>query len=107
MEEDIEQLKSILEKYRKELILFNEPHFTERLILREGNREEVIANILKPDRLVYSYQEIGKYGEIKHILHFKIKDNKTMILPIIINEKGLYIITYIMRYRSVNKKWQN
>lgn len=102
-EDDIEILKKKLRKYNQEDIKFNEPHFTQQLRLREGNREEVIKNILNPENLVYSYQEKGKYGDIKHCLHFKISRNRTMRLPVIFSKKGLYILTYIMRYRP----WQS
>lgn len=104
-EDDIEELKSKLKDYRRDDIEFNEPHFTIRLQLREGEREEVIKNLLNPDNLVYSYQEKGKYGDMKHSLYFKISNTKTMKIPIIFdrnNKKSLYIITYIMRYRP----WQ-
>jgi hypothetical protein len=105
-EDHIEDIKRKLKNYKREEIEFNEPHFTQQLILREGNKEEVINNLLNPDKLIYSYQEKGKYGDTKHILHFKISNNRTMRLPIIFDKNGkksLYILTYVMRYR----KWQN
>ncbi len=105
-EDDVDKIKKKLRNYKKQDIEFNDPHFTQQLILREGNKDEVIRNILNPDKLVYSYQEKGKYGDIVHCLHFKISNTRTMRLPVIFdrnNKKGLYIITYIMRYRS----WQN
>lgn len=40
-EEDIEELKKKLKTYKKEQIIFNEPHFTQQMILREGNKEEL------------------------------------------------------------------
>jgi len=105
-EEDLEKLKKKLKSYNKEDIEFNEPHFTQQLELREGSKEEVINNLLKPDKLVYSYQEKGKYGDIVHCLHFKLSNTRTLRLPVIFdinNKKGLYILTYIKRYRS----WQS
>ena len=104
--DDLEELKKKLRDYKKENIIFNEPHFTQQLKLREGNRDEVINNLLNSDKLVYSYQEKGKFGDVKHNLHFNISDTKTMRIPVILdpnNKKGLYIITYIMRYRN----WRN
>lgn len=105
-EDDIEKIKKKLVTYKREDIEFNEPYFTNRLLLREGNKEEVIKNLLNPEKLVYSYQEKGKYGDAKHCLHFEISNNRTMRLPVIFDrndKKGLYIITYIMTYR----RWQN
>ena len=54
--DDIEKLKNKLRSYERKDIKFNEPHFTQQLILREGNKEEVINLLLNPDKLVYSYQ---------------------------------------------------
>ena len=102
-EDDLEELKKKLRFYRKENIKFNEPHFTNQLILREGDRKEVLRHILNPDNLVYSYQEKNKYGTIRHCLHFKISNSRTMRLPVFFEKGNLYILTYIMRYRP----WQN
>ncbi len=105
-EDDIQKIKNKLRTYTKKDIEFNEPHFTQQLLLREGNEEDVITNLLNPDKLVYSYQEKGKYGDTIHCLHFKISNTRTMRIPVILdkdNEKSLYIITYIMRYRA----WQH
>lgn len=102
---ELEKLKKKLKSYNEKEIRFNDPHFTQQLILREGSKKEVIKNILNPDKLVYFYKEKGKYEDIIFCLHFKISNTRTMRLPIIFDKgkKGLYIITYIMRYRS----WQN
>ena len=105
-EDDIEVLKKKLKEYKAEEITFNEPHFTQQLMLREGNKDEVIKYLLSQHNLVYSYQERGKYGDTIHCLHFKISNTRTMRLPVIFdrnNKKDLYIITYVMRYR----KWQS
>jgi len=105
-EDNIEELKNKLREYDRSCILFNEPHFTQQITLRQGSKEDIIKNLLNPDKLVYSYQEKGKYGDIIHCLHFKISNNRTIRLPVIFdrnNRKSLYIITYIMRYRP----WQN
>lgn len=105
-EDNVEELKKKLKKYFKKDVEFNDPHFSQQLELREGNKEEVIKNLLNPKNLIYSYPEKGKYGDIKHCLHFKISNTRTMRLPVIFDrhgKKSLYIITYIMRYR----RWQN
>jgi len=104
--DDIKKLKKKLKEYKKEDMEFNEPHFTQQLYLREGTKKEVINNLLKPENLVFSYKEKGKYGDTIHCLHFKLSNTRTLRLPVIFdknNEKGLYILTYIKRYRS----WQN
>src|SRR3989344_5955485 len=94
---ELEDLKNKLRSYKKNEIIFNEPHFTERLILREGNRFEVINNLLNPENLIYFTTEIGKYGDVKYNLYFKIDKNKTMKIPIIFSQygKSIYIITFI------------
>ena len=105
-EDDVEEIKQKLKNYFREDISFNEPHFTQQLLLREGSREQVIGFLLNPDKLVYSYEEKGRGNEVRHCLHFKLSNNRTLRIPVIFDkngEKGLYILTYIMRYR----RWQN
>lgn len=102
-EDDIEEVKKKLRTCKKEDIIFNNLHFENMLLLREGSKEDVIKNVLNPSKLVYSYQEKGRKGDIIHNLHFKISNTRIMKLPVIFGKKGLYIITYIMRYRA----WQN
>lgn len=104
-EEELEDVKTRLRSYKREEIIFNEPHFTLRLVLRDGKREDVISALLKPDKLVYSYKEVGKLGDTVHCLYFAVSNTRTMYLPVIFDRHGrksLYIITYILRYRP----WQ-
>jgi hypothetical protein len=105
-EDDLEELKKKILSYKETEIEFNDPHFSQQLAVREGSKKEVISHLLNPEKLVYSYSEKGKYGDIIHCLHFKISNTRTMRLPVIFDrdsKKGLYIITYIMRYRH----WQS
>lgn len=105
-EDDIQEIKIKLRKYNRNQIRFNEPHFTQQLMLRDGNREDIIKNLLIPEKLSYSYSSKGKYGDTVHCLHFAISNTRTIRLPVIFernNEKCLYIITYIIRHR----RWQN
>ena len=99
-------MKAKLRTYREEDVMFNGPHFTEQLLLRSGDRNQVINNLLNPENLVWYYQEIGKHGDTKYSLYFRINDDKTMKIPAIFDKsgkKGLYIPTYVMRYRN----WQS
>ena len=68
MKEGIEELRDRLKTYKS--IKFNDPHFTQQLILREGSKEEVIKNLQNPEKLIYFSKEEGKFGDIKYILHF-------------------------------------
>ena len=102
----LKELKDRLKKYSENQIVFNEPHFSQQLALREGSRKEVISNLLNPDNLKYYYKENGKYGDTIYCLHFRISNTRTIRLPVIFDrggKKNLYIITYIMRHRA----WQN
>ncbi len=104
-QDDLEKTKQLLCSYECNQIIFNEPHFTNQLLLRDGSREQVIDLILNPKKLVYSYQDVGKYGDVKHCLIFEISKNLSLRIPVIFNIKGgknLYILTYIVRYR----KWK-
>lgn len=106
IEDNVEELKTKLKTYSEADIKFNEPHFTQQLVLRDGSKKEIFDNVLNPANLVYSYQEKGKYGDTVHCLHFKISNTRTLRLPVIFDrnsKKGLYIITYILRYRN----WRN
>lgn len=106
VEENLDYVKNKLRSYTKEEIIFNEPHFTQRLILREGYKEEVINELLNPKKLVYYFTEKGKKNNTIYVLHFKISNTRTLRLPVVFdksNKKCLYVITYIMRYRP----WQN
>lgn len=103
-ESELILIKKKLRTYSRKEIEFNEPHFSQQLALRDGNREEVIGNLLNPERLILAYIELGKYNDIKYSLYFTISNSKTMKLPIIFkngNKKSLYVITYIMRYRGI------
>lgn len=101
-DDNLEETRQNLSKYKEEDIIFTN-HALSQIELREGNKDEIIYLILHPGNLVYSYSEKAKEGKTKHILHFKISNNKTIILPVIFN-RNLYIITYILRHRGVWKK---
>jgi hypothetical protein len=103
--DDLDNMKKLLMSYNYTQIIFNEPHFTNQLLLRDGSREEVIQLLLNPSKLVYSYQEIGTYGDVKHCLIFELSNKLSLRIPVIFNVRGkknLYILTYIVRYR----KWK-
>ena len=54
---DITKVKEELSKYPKEQIIFNAPHVTQRCLLRDITKEEVLQNLLKPDKLVYAGEQ--------------------------------------------------
>lgn len=100
--QSLEKIKNKLKQYQRKHIIFNEPHFTNQLILREGSEEEVIKNLLNPEKLVYHYKEKGKKGDDIFCLYFKKSNTRTIKLPIIFNknnERNIYVLTYILRYR--------
>lgn len=100
---DSEAVKSKLKKYMKKDIIFNEPHFTRQMLLREGNKEQVIFNLLNPEKLVYCEIQDNRSENKVCCLYFKISNTRTMKLPVIFDKEGrksLYILTYIMRYRN-------
>ena len=105
-EDNLEELRARLRTYRREDIIFNEPHFTMMLELREGSKEELMQNLLRPDKLEYSYTEHGRHGNDIHVLHFRKSNTRTLRIPVMFNKggrKNLYILTYIIRYRP----WQS
>jgi hypothetical protein len=100
---DLEELKSKLKEYKENQIIFK-PHAKHQLILREGNKKEVIANLLNPTKLFDFEEQEGKKGDRIYKLYFEISNSRTMILPVIFKRKCLYILTYIMRHRLWKKK---
>ena len=101
--DELKKIKDKLRSYTEKDIRFHEPHFTNQLTDREGDRQDVIDHIINPDKLVRFKVQMGKYGDLKYALHFKISENRTLILPVIFDPKGkksLYILTYMLRYRS-------
>ena len=97
------ELEKLKERLRKcERIIFNDPHFSNQLVLREGKVKDVEKCLKDPSNLVYFHKDKGKRGDWVYSLYFKISNTRTMKLPVIFAKKGLYILTYIMRHRS----WQ-
>lgn len=101
---DVESIKNRLQSYTADALEFNEPHFSHQLLLRGGSMAMVVSNLLNPTQLIGVHEELGKYGDMKHTLFFKMTAQQTMILPVIFDrntKKSLYIITFIIRYRRV------
>ncbi len=44
--DNLDEIKKKLKDYKEDDIKFNEPHFSDQLMLREGKKEDVIRNIL-------------------------------------------------------------
>ena len=84
---DIAKVKKELSKYSKEQIIFNEPHVTERCLLRDITKEEVIQNLLKPDKLVYAGEQESKHpNEKKYDLYFVFSNTRAYRFPVILKE---------------------
>ncbi len=100
MPDPLELIQQKIRTYSTKGIEFYEPHFSSQMILRGGNKRQVMDNLTNPDRLVYVEQSLGKYGDVVYDLFFLLEPNKVLILPVILNPtKGLYVLTYIMRAR--------
>jgi hypothetical protein len=95
----LEEIRERLRNLRPEHIRFNEPHFTDQLMRRGGSRDDVTRYLIDPKDLIAYTQETGKYGDTIHCLYFKVSSTRTMKLPVIFDREGLYILTYILRYR--------
>ena len=100
---DIAKVKEELSKYSKEQIIFNEPHVTKRCLLRDITKEEVLQNLLKPDKLVYVGEQESNYpNEKKYDLYFVFSNTRAYRFPVVLKEKSLYVITVI----KINRRWQ-
>ncbi|MBS3172594.1 hypothetical protein J4438_03370 [Candidatus Woesearchaeota archaeon] len=95
---DLEQLKNNLKNYKKEEIIFKR-HALNSIALRGSSKEFIIEHLLNPVKLV----DFEEQGLDKYKLIFYISNSKTMILPVVLKEKRLYILTFIMRYRAWKK----
>lgn len=100
-DDDLEEIKRIVTKYNERQVHFS-GHSLDKIARRESSKDELIKTLFNTSKLVYSYEEEGKYGERKHVLHFEISNTRTIIIPVVFSDDKLYIITFIMRYR----KWQ-
>ncbi|MDP6548093.1 MAG: hypothetical protein QF917_04015 [Candidatus Woesearchaeota archaeon] len=101
--EDIIKVKEELKKYSENQIVFNEPHVTQRCLIRDISKEEVVQNLLKPDKLVYAGKQESKFpNEKKYDLYFVFSNTRAYRLPVILKEKSLYVITVI----KINRRWQ-
>jgi len=94
----------IRQRLRTCTAIFNEPHFTRQLTLRGGDRRVVLRHLGEPDDLVFVFEEPGRFGDTKHVLHFKISNTRTMILPVIFKETKVFILTYILRHRKWHRR---
>ncbi|MDD9953578.1 MAG: hypothetical protein OXR66_04530 [Candidatus Woesearchaeota archaeon] len=99
----VEAVKKKLHKYTREQIRFNEPHFSVRLQLREGKRQDILEHLRNPTKLVYVLEQQGTYGDSVYALLFKESNTQTLKIPVIFMKKTLYVLTFIRRYRP----WQN
>ncbi len=105
--ENPEKIKKILMTYKREDIKFNEfnDHFNLKLKREQINKEEVIKNILKPDKLVFVGVSESKNPNYDYVydLYFKLSKNRIFKIPTSIKPKALYLITII----KIRKKIQD
>ena len=94
---DLDLVKNKLKSYSSSQVVFSD-HSVQSLLLRDGSKDEVLDNLLKPDRLVYYYIERGR-----HVLFFALSNTRTLKLPVVLAKKHLYIVTYIKTF----KPWQD
>ena len=100
---DTAKVREELVKYSKYQIIFNEPHVTQRCLLRNITKEEVLQNLLKPNKLVYVGEQESNYpNEKKYDLYFVFSNTRAYRFPVVLKEKSLYVITVI----KINRRWQ-
>ncbi len=105
--EQIEQIKKRLSKYSRREVIFSE-HAQEQIILRNGDLQEVVKNLIDPRKLVDFSIEEGTKGDKKYNLIFQISNTRHLKIPVIFDpkkrkSKSLYILTYIDRPRRWHK----
>lgn len=105
---DLEKLKAKLTDYDQSQIVYNQKddHCTVNSIRRGVSINEVESNLLKPDKLKFAIKEESRFkdGE-KYTLYFESDDTgKTIVLPVVLRPKSLYVITIIKRWRSWDRE---
>lgn len=102
---DVEKIKNILRKYRKEDIEFNEnnDHFNIKLKREKIDKKGVVKNILKPDKLAFVGISESKNPDYDYVydLYFKLSKNRIFKVPTSIKPKSLYLITIFKIRRKV------
>lgn len=103
--EDAEKIKSILRKYKKSQIEYNEPHFTLKLDRQKIDRKEIVRNVLTPDKLVFVGVAKSKNNNYKHVydLYLELSRNRLFKIPASIKPESLYLITIY----KIRRKLQN
>ena len=101
--EDADKIKKLLKKYKKQNIMYNEPHFTLKLERESIDRKEVVKNLLKPDKLVLvgvSKSKNPNYDYV-HDLYFQLSKRRLFKIPLSIKPKSLYLITIFKIRRRI------
>ncbi len=105
---DLEILKNKLRDYNKDQIEYNEKddHCTINSIRRGVSFKEVESNLFNPSKLKFAIQERSKFpNEEKYILYYESEGTgKTIVLPVVLKPKSLYVLTIIKRWRSWDKE---
>jgi hypothetical protein len=98
---EIETLKEIFGKYKKEEIFFTK-HAELQAWIRGVDLEEVKKNIINPDKLVYAEeQESLKMGEKKYNCYFSYSKHLCHRYILTLN-RNILIVTII----KINRDWQ-
>ena len=102
---NVENIKTILRKYKKEDIEFNEinDHFNLKLEREKIDKNEVFKNILKPDKLAFVGISESKNPNYSYVydLYFKLSKKRIFKIPISIKPKSLYLITIFKIRRKI------
>src|SRR3989344_8887568 len=100
---ELEILKNKLKGYNKDEIEYNEKdnHCTINSIRRGVSFKEVESNLLNPEKLKFAIREESKLpNEEKYTLYYESEDSgKTIVLPVVLKPKNLYVLTIIKRWR--------
>lgn len=104
--ENTEKVKELLRKYKRSQIEFNEPMLSLKLDRRKIDKEEVIRNLLKPDKLAFvgvSESKNPNY-EYVHDLYFKLSKNRVFKVVASIKSESLYLITVFKIRRNIQNE---
>lgn len=90
-----EKIKCLLRKYREHHIVYNEPHFSLKLMREHIDRREVVKHILNPHALVLVGVSRSKNPNYHFVydLYFQLSKHRVFKIPASLKPKSLYLIT--------------
>lgn len=74
------------------------------MLERNITKVEIENNLLEPKHLKFAIKGKAKYkNEEKWTLYFETSKSRTLVFPVVLKAKSIYVLTVIKKWR----KWEN